>query len=661
MQSNAADDLIMPQATLINGHKRALLIGCPVDALKAPARDLETMKAILDDHRFSCKLVQDATRAQIIYHLESLTAKTNASDAIVVYFSGHGGLVEESRDVTANPAVQFLIPCDFSETTENDFRGITDVELSRYMRRLTDKTENVTLILDCCHAARMARLKATVKRVDPQVYGVVFSHVRKMLQNGMLDRGGHHERNPRLLTIAASARTESAYEQSFGSEQRSVLTEALERVLRRRGADGTLPMICWRSVMRLVRDRIKATCPQQFPQIEGEDTRFTFSLERASIDGALPLSYDHQKGLLVLQGGELHGVQVEDTYAVLPAREERFDPSRQIAEVNVDLVGPLMSHVSLKDLGHLDRVESHAGSGMRAFPRKKISRLPVAVRCQISSERLNRHIDRSPFLCRAGNNETSPFATITSRHSQIELWSQESGELFLLGYWLVAENEHVDARCVSEVIGRLESMARSRHLLSLARQVEPNPLSQQVSVEVGRVRNGQPDTSGQEKGLSVTEGERIFIKLRNTGRSVVLVSIFEICAGSVMMLTAATPNGRELRPEEEYTFGELDMIFGTLQGSEVDWPESAPKVQGSRLLENIVVVVTPSRLDMDLRCLETGPGAAKGDRGAQELDEPSLSDFISEFGSESTNRIRPETQTFIKFGMRLFSFELNHN
>ncbi|KAJ5019594.1 hypothetical protein K4K57_012055 [Colletotrichum sp. SAR 10_99] len=650
----------MPEATFINGHKLALLIGCPVDALKAPARDLETMKAILDDHRFSCRLVQNATRAQIIYHLESLIAKTNASDAIVVYFSGHGGLVEESREVTANPAVQFLIPYDFSETTENDFRGITDVELSRYMRRLTDKTENVTLILDCCHAARMARLKATVKRVDPQVYGVVFSHVRKMLQSGMLDRGGHPERNPRLLTIAASARTESAYEQSFGNEQRSVLTEALERVLRRRGADGTLPMICWRSVMRLVRDRIKATCPQQFPQIEGEDTRFTFSLERASLDGALPLSYNQQDGL-VLQGGQFHGVQAGDTYAVLPAHEERFDISRQIVEVNVNLVGPLKSRVSLNDSGHLNRVERHAGSGMRAFPRIKIGRLPVAVRCETLSERLNRHIDRSPFLCRAENNETSPFATITSRYSQVELWSQESGELFLLGRWSVTQNEHVDARCVSEVIGRLESMARSRHLLSLARQVEPNPLSQQVSVEVGRVRNGQPDTSGQEKGLSVTEGERIFIKLRNTGRFMVLVSIFEICAGSVMMLTAATPNGRELRPEEEYTFGELDMIFGTLQGSEVDWPESAPKVQGSRLLENIVVVVTPSRLDMDLRCLETGPGAAKGDRGAQELDEPNLSDFISEFGSESTSRIRPETQTFIKFGMRLFSFELNHN
>lgn len=58
------------------------------------------------------------------------------------------------------------------------------------------------------------------------------------------------------------------------------------------------------------------------------------------------------------------------------------------------------------------------------------------------------------------------------------------------------------------------------------------------------------------------------------------------------------------------------MIFGTLERSEVDWPASVPK-KCPRLFENIVVVVTPSRLDMDLRCLEMGPGAAKVvDRGA---------------------------------------------
>ncbi|KAJ0355738.1 hypothetical protein COL154_011280 [Colletotrichum chrysophilum] len=647
----------MPEAASNGGHKRALLIGCPVAGLRAPAQDLETMRTILEVYGFSCETVQNATRADILNHLEDIIEATNASDAVVVYFSGHGGLVEQTGEINAKRPVQFLIPYDFSDTTEGDFRGITDVELSQYLRRITDKTENVTLILDCCHAARMARLKATVKKIDPQVYAVVFSHIQKMLRDGTLNGGGHHERNPRLLTIAASAQTESAYEQAFGEEQRSVLTEALERVMLRRDASGNPSISCWRSVMRSVRDRIKATCPQQFPQIEGDDTRFTFSLDKASLNAALPFSYTPKDGP-VLEGGRLHGVVAGDTYAVLPGLDERFDLRRQITEITVDAVGPVKSRV-IKDSDLISRVEKHAGSDMRAFPRKKIGRLPVAVQLGEASEQLNGRIDGSPFLCKAEDNDPSPFATIARGDSEVELWSQETGESSLLGCWQ-ATGEHVDARCVSEIIDRLESMARSRHLLSLARQVEPIALSQQVGVQVGRVRCGQPDTSGQEGGLVVTEGDRIFIKLCNNGRSPVLVTIFEICAGSVMMLTSATPSGRELRPNEEYIFGELDMIFGTLEGSEVDWPERVPK-KCPRLFENIVVVVTPNRLDMDLRCLETGPGAAKGaDRGAQELDAPSLSDFIDTVGSSSTRDFKTR-QTYVEFGMRVVSFELNYN
>ncbi|KAH9227459.1 hypothetical protein K456DRAFT_58010 [Colletotrichum gloeosporioides 23] len=648
----------MPEAASNGGHKRALLIGCPVAGLKAPARDLETMKTILEVYGFSCKTVQNATRAQILDHLEDIIRATDASDAVVVYFSGHGGLVQKTGEVNAKRPVQFLIPYDFSETTTGDFRGIADVELSQYLRRTTDRTENVTLILDCCHAARMARLKATVKTIDPQVYDEVFSHIQSMLQDGTLDVGGHHERNPRLLTIAASAQTESAYEQPFGEDQRSVLTEALERALLRRDAYGNPSVACWRSVMRSVRDRIKATCPQQFPQIEGDDTRFTFSLEKASLNGALPFSFDRENGP-VLEGGRLHGVEAGDTYAVLPGLDERFNSGRQIAEVTVDMVGPVKSRVILKDWNLIGHVEKHARSGMRAFPRKKIGSLPVAVRLRRASKQLNGRIDGSPFLCKAENNDTSPFATIESKDSEVELWSHESGESSLLGRWQVT-GDHVDAQCVSEIVDRLESMARSRHLLSLARQVEPTSLSHQVGVQVGRVRYGQPDISGQKGGLAITEGDRIFIKLRNNGDSTVLVTIFEICAGSVMMLTSATPSGRELRPNEEYTFGELHMIFGTLQGSEVDWPKSVPK-NGLRLFENIIVVVTPCRLDMDLRCLETGPGAAKGaDRGARELDAPSLSEFIDNVGSNSTRDVKTQ-QTYVEFGMRVVSFELNHN
>jgi hypothetical protein len=80
---------------------------------------------------------------------------------------------------------------------------------------MIDETKNVTLILDCCHAARMARLPGTVKAIDPNKYREVSKHIENMRVEGKFDIDVNCERNLDAVTIVASAETESAYEQTF--------------------------------------------------------------------------------------------------------------------------------------------------------------------------------------------------------------------------------------------------------------------------------------------------------------------------------------------------------------------------------------------------------------------------------------------------------------
>ncbi|KAH7009344.1 uncharacterized protein B0I36DRAFT_342098 [Microdochium trichocladiopsis] len=117
----------------------------------------------------------------------------------------------------------------------------------------------MTIILDCCHAAHMARGPTSVKTIDPNNYRHVMSHIKKILP-GLLSRNDwHYERNPYVISVVGAAISESAFEKQFeNGESMGVLTEGLSDTLRASVDSG----LSWRDVMRRVRDRMSRTCPE---------------------------------------------------------------------------------------------------------------------------------------------------------------------------------------------------------------------------------------------------------------------------------------------------------------------------------------------------------------------------------------------------------------
>jgi uncharacterized caspase-like protein len=169
-------------------RKRALLIGSPFGDLRGPLNDAELMTTVLEEQGFEvvkCCGTQ-ATSDNIRSKWRHLINQSSAGDAVVIYYSGHGGIADCGRGTLAANGdyndtrpwrYQFIVPMDFDQASEGrDFRGILDIELSQLLNTTTEKTKNVTLILDCCHSGRMARQPGYGDQARPKSLARVYHH-----------------------------------------------------------------------------------------------------------------------------------------------------------------------------------------------------------------------------------------------------------------------------------------------------------------------------------------------------------------------------------------------------------------------------------------------------------------------------------------------------
>ncbi|KAL2863202.1 uncharacterized protein BJX67DRAFT_384945 [Aspergillus lucknowensis] len=131
--------------------KRALIIASPFGGLSGPLNDAESMKRVLQKWGFEIFECYNsaATRQGILDAWQGLIAATSDGDAVVIYHTGHGNIVrprdshghvtsdEEEEEVDAQSGkklgsspFQILVPMDYDQTTDTDFRGILNLVLN---------------------------------------------------------------------------------------------------------------------------------------------------------------------------------------------------------------------------------------------------------------------------------------------------------------------------------------------------------------------------------------------------------------------------------------------------------------------------------------------------------------------------------------------------
>lgn len=576
-------------------NKRALVIGSEVLGLKGVENDARAMRDELVRRGFAADAVElrfkeRATRAGILEGLKQLIEQSQDGDLAVVYYSGHGQYTPSSDGEPRR--FQALVPTDWSETTAQDYRGISTWELSCNLARLTRKTRNAVLILDCCHAAMMCRdgitRHATVRALPSPRATSFTAHVEAVralypdVATTVMQAGWS---NPDLVRLVASGRTESAHElQNAQNVCRGVFSEALIELMSQ-ADDGTLT---WAALGQAVRERVLREFPSQRPDLEGPMRRRLFSLVEDDGHGGIPIvplrSAKH--GHYLLRAGRLAGVSTGDVYSVMPHGSTEIVPAKEIARVLVVSAAATTSEALVKDWrNHHTAMLPDAVALPRELmaPRRAVQVIaPPQARTELEKE-----------------------LTGTLRAARPDERERALATLRLEGELLTVEDAHGPMfpalrypAGVKETMARLVELGVAQGLREL--QGDGGITERQISIGLGVLHEGKP-VPLPDRGAELGTNDRLFIALRNHGQRRLYAHVFNLGVNSqVTLLSDSAVAGLVLDARQRHVLGENEAT-GEIEGLRLLWPRDLPATGGPRLDEIIVIVTTKQ---IDLRRLE---------------------------------------------------------
>jgi len=257
--------------------RRALLIGSQTFGLRGVNHDLRLMAQTLEKLGFSLTSLSgtQATRKGVLDTWELWSASVDATDELIVYYAGHGGRARNPqwRTGSAEPRhLRFLVPTDMGESSSGDFRGILDLELSHLVARLAGKCNQVAVLLDCCHAARLVRETRRRARSLRDIWELgVATHLERLQREAVI---GHAMGQSRVVRLTAAGPNQSAYEDP-DENRGGYFTEALAEAL---AMTGKAP-VCWDVLGRWVREQVLIMEPRQRPELEGPVEKSVFGTD----------------------------------------------------------------------------------------------------------------------------------------------------------------------------------------------------------------------------------------------------------------------------------------------------------------------------------------------------------------------------------------------
>jgi hypothetical protein len=581
----------------------ALVIGAAdrasADGPSAAELDAVRMTELLGPRGFDVKRLagRDATRDRILEEYERLIARAEGR-AAVVYFAGHGGTAIDDEGGAPGPRlIQYIVPSDYDESTEDDFRAITSDELSLLLAQLTGKTHNVTVILDCCHSAQMSRGDAALG--EPRAVDPVRRRLRRHLE-AVRDRRGRIEQlpptgNPHAVRVVACGEWQQAFTKRDERGPTGMLTSALLATLRE---IGDAP-ISWRAIGAAIRARVLRQCSTQMPMIEGPVKRRPFSL--CEVDAsAIPIAGGGDG--LRLGRGRISGVTKGDVYGVAPLAAAGFDPATAIARVQVEHTAAV--HAIGRPIAWLNG-HTAVPEGAVAWPLElALARQPVRVVAAARERPALAAAVAASARLRVADEDEGAIAELSAR----------GGELGVVTADGVPLSPESGAWTRPSAIRQLEHLAAAQALRELSGEgIDAGELE----VEWGTVHGGAR-VSRPAHRAAVSEGDRIYVALRNRASEPRFAHVFNIgVRGRITRLSAVAESGIRLGPRGG---GQHEALVGPrgdpAAGFEMCWPAGVPR--DAPAIDRLVVLATAA--PADLRGLETDdePGA----RGLEVSDSP---------------------------------------
>ena len=574
--------------------KKAVLIASQTFGLEGCRHDLVLMERCLAERGFDVAAYQGkaATRAGILTLLNALIEETGPNDAIVIFYSGHGGLAanpvwrpNNALDPDTPRFFQFIVPTDMAEGGESDFRGVLNLELARLLAKLTRKTRDVTVILDCCHSASMFRDMRSRALDEPWSIGIA-QHLARLRVARSEDwrsvTGNRH-----AVRLAAAGLRQSAFEYS-GREQRpvGVFTETLVAAL----CETKGLSVSWSTLLKGVRERVLAIQPWQRPEVEGPCHRLLFDMKEAHHTGVL--TFFNGGGPFSprpsLRGGRLMGVEVGNVYALTPRNAMGLDPAKKVGTATVTDVFGGVSRVAIEP--------AHLPAGLLAIPvEEAFPTCPVTVRGEWPLG-LREAVAASKYL-RAAERGEAPIATVHVSRGVMKAFDRH-------GLALAPPTYDVDA-----LVQNLVALARARSLRELASGEGDHDLSGSLEVSWGRVERGRPIPLDEAEPVFFS-GDRIYANLENRTGKTLYVNLIDIgVSHRIFVLNRSQLSGIEVLADAKERLG--FRPFDGLVGLKLSWPRTVP-ADGPRMGTWLTIV---SDRPQDLTMLESG-GVVGGDRAS---------------------------------------------
>ncbi|NUT95365.1 MAG: caspase family protein [Saccharothrix sp.] len=604
--------------------RKALLIGAQTGGLTGVANDVAAMADALARwgfHSTRCE-GENAGRAGILDAYERLIGQARPDDAVVVYYSGHGAYSPDPERGWGTPGhkvLQLIEPTDFTESTEEDFRGITSLELSVLLARLTERTRNVTVVLDCCHSAHMSRDRDPVVkgRSRPVPARLIRAHLDTLRREGLpvdLPATG----NPHAVRIVACGPEQLAGEAANADGVRmGYLTDALTRSLTELRDSGLA--VSWATVVDRVRQRVLAAWPSQRPEVEGPARRVVFDTAETDPVATFPVSPVGDR--VRIAGAPLFGVRPGDEFVVMPDDTPEPDDHRKLGDVVVGQVDAQAAYGVLS-------TGAPVPLGARAhLVRSALPALPVRI------------TGDDPRLATVARLVEPVPVVRAAEDAEVRVEAESGGLVVHDAIGPLHAPQTADA-----VVANLKRVAQARALRCLTE--DPwLALGTPVSITFARVDDGVA-VPLPRSGAVVHSGQAISVEVRNEGTSTVYVSLLDIgVSHQISVLNPSSPSGVRLDAGRSYTFGGHDHT-GRLAGLAVSWPHSVPAATPRP--ETIMVLVSAE--PTDTRVLEQS-GVRSG--GWSRLER-----YLRQLATAGIRETAPEAARPVRFAVHTIDFDL---
>jgi hypothetical protein len=571
---------------------RALVIGAVVGQIQGVENDVRAIAAFLAGRGFTVATLDprtEATRDAILrsYHELIDRIEPGSDEPVVIYYAGHGGVVVNACDDTTLPArFQCIIPIDYAAGSEADFRGITSFELSALQNRLTARTRNVTVILDCCYSGQMSR-DASAGEPHPRSLEAPTPLAMQRHLEALRER--YHDlfsqpatSNPSAVRVMACGEHETAWPiRDAQGQWYGAFTLALLDVLRDIGG---VPA-AWDAIGTAISTRVRSSYPNQQPRIEGPRNRRIFSLHE---EPAMAIPIQRTGATFTLDAGTLAGVAVGDIYAIISCAA----PDSELARVSVTAVTPLAARAQL----------APDSAAIAALPRDAIAvpRVSAAPRRPLYVEAASRDVESqiqaalaSTRRLQLSRRADGAIAELIVRDDGMRLLDRTGPLLPLLAF----------PDRLPDALALADRLAAARDLLELegAFGIAPGELL----VDWGVVEDGKA-IAQLPHGTVVGLDARIYVRVKNVSARDLVVQVLNIgVEGRISLVSSAAVMGMRLAPQQQLYLGTAPDDH-ELVGLDVSWPPGLPR--SAPRLDTLLVIATTRAAD--LRPLEGRTGSA---------------------------------------------------